>query len=205
MKAKDVESFDRLVSTMQFSYNLTSDLRGLFWPNVSQLSGWKPRVTETGFDTATLWDCNLSMYEGVFPPVLRTYENLLLEYVKNHTVGSDDIVLPAGRIPGHEVLTEHFRPGIFLNILGRHWTFPDAPAFTRDTWSSRGKVGRTDFPVSVRNERTGVTTTVRIRCLVQSGKLCVCFPEIRDILLSLDAQATAAGSSSLSGGLQSAA
>jgi hypothetical protein len=195
LKAKDVENFERLVSMMQFSHNLTSALRGLYWPNVCQLIGWKARVTETGFDTATLWNCNLSSYEGVFPPVLRTYENLLLEYIKNHTVGSDDIVLPKDRIPGHEVLTEHFSPRIFLNILGKHWAFPDSPAFTRDTWSSRGRFGRTSFPVNVRNERTGITTTVRIRCLVQPGKLCINFPEIGDILLSLDAQATAGFSS----------
>jgi len=195
LKTKDVENFERLVSTMQFSHNLTSALRRLYWPDVCQISGWKPRITETGFDTATLWNCNLSSYEGVFPPVLRTYENLLLEYVKNHTVGSDDIVLPEDRIPGHEVLTEHFSPRIFLNILGKHWTFLDSPAFTRDTWSSRGKFGRTSFPVSVRNDRTGVTTTVRIRCLVQPGKLCVNFPDIEDILLSLDTRATTVCSS----------
>lgn len=190
LKAKDVENFERLVSTQQFSYNLTSALRRLYWPNVCQLSGWKPRVTETGFDTASLFNCSLSSYEGVFPPVLRTYENLLLEYVKNHTVAGDDIVLPEERIPGHEVLNEHFSPRIFFNIIGKHWSFLDSPAFTRDTWSSRGKFGRTSFQVSVCNERNNVTTTVRIRCLVQVGKLCVNFPEIGDILSSLDARAT---------------
>jgi hypothetical protein len=189
---------------MQLSHNLTSELRGLYWPKVRQLSGWKPRVTETGFDTATLWDCNLSLWEGVFPPVLRTYEKLLLEYVKNHTVVSEEIVLPAERIPGHEALAEHFRPGIFLDTLGRQWTFPDEPAFTRGTWFSRGKFGRTDFHVTVRNERTGVTTAVRIRCLVQSGKLCFGFPEIQEILLSLHARG-AAGGASQTERLQSAA
>ena len=77
LKSKDAETFERLVSTLQFAHNLTSVLRGLYWHNVSQLSGWKPRLTETGFDTATLTDCDVSSWGGDLPARSRCISKIL--------------------------------------------------------------------------------------------------------------------------------